>query len=609
MAKPDDTQGKPTSPASPETQFNPREWARTAAPQKATSSEPKPTPLEEWAKSIINDGETQIDPDPTETLSRFGLKNAAEVLQFLRSTEGKKVLSELNLQADLDAASKRNSQIKAQEDAILMHRLRSSLFLWVLKKEAHATEQQREIVLEQNKVAIKVAGTTVQSSAITAPELQRREVLRHAIADYKTALVENDKQLSTIRLEGKFLVAQIDKLKKQEKTIIGKYKLLHKKITKDDNFLEVISNSGDKPEIMLSKIQRKMTVIEAKMTKELEKIADLVDDVAITKGIKKVTELTARLGSNRDYVAVCLRKKYYADENGEEITKLSDYKKAHFVLDISTTPDPNEPAKFLKSKIVKDEHGKYYLLKPGQNWNTIKDNPGLKAQSQKDFEIQKPHLLVVKHVITRNETLELGDNRKIGKEVHNKFTVNKAAETLHQNQAVLLKAGLANTEARLKQPGLGYGAPVPTPTVTASPAATPTPKPQISAEAAIKATLLYKGKLQALQDGRNQISPTSLLDLANSLPSPHNVTAYRNLQAEFGRWNIAHAPSRAPIPPLTMNLLLQNLARFGADPNKPYVTAIPSQSPLKAALVAEKADPDKKPDSHSPFNTSLTPKP
>lgn len=565
----------------------------TAAPKV----EPALSQLETWAQSVLNN-ERQTDTNPTTTISRYGLKTAQDVITFIRSPEGKNVLAEINEQKAISDNIQHDIQMEQREHDVLMRRLMAAAFLWFLNKKAHAHHQQQELIIEQNAKAIEASGKPLQAAATKISESTRQKELRSAIADYDKALNMNQDKLTSLDAVGTALEAQMSKLMQQKTMIDDRYTVFENALGErfENSILGKFGQSTDAASKI--KVEKAIAQIMEEMDAILIEVDQLIarnEDEAAKYLMLKHIALNTQLASHHDMVATSgeNRKQYYADENGDEVTS---FKEAFFILDIAKNPDPKNPGQFLMqpAKIVKD-NGKFYLLKPGQTWDDLQNNTVLKAQAEKDFELQKPTLLAVNKLMTHNKKLETKDNTLNVIEVQAKKDENTAAKILIHNENTMLTAGRSQMIAMLNQPTVAGVTPRPImPTPTATPGHSASPRPSL-ATASIAATQYYKEQLQELQ--KQGISYDSVGVFRDKIAlrgdSPRAIRLTEELK---------NIPRTGPIPYLTMQTLLKNMARIGADPTKPSVT------PIKSPLELQQEPTTEPSTTPSPFNTGI-PKP
>lgn len=522
------------------------------------------SPTEQWAYSTL----TQNEADSLRNLSQFGLKNETDVIRFLKSPEGKNVLAELNLQLQIEQQIQRNQQLSIEEQNLASHRLKAALFLWFIKEKVHADTIQKEIIIQQGTKAISETGKI--PDALKASVTPYRQILQNANLDYIQAHEINE-EFSKINAE-------------EELLLLNEMKALQEFATEIELKYSVFINELDNMVFTEFNLDTINAQIDEKRAKIDQHIVDNEDDEA-SKLMRELIILFAKIDSFKDYQAVNNKTKFYVDETGAEV----DSSKAFFILDVLNTPDPNNPQQFLalKPQIIKDQNGNYYLLKPGQKWEDVEKNPALKEQARKDFELQKPNLLVTKQAVLQNKVFEVQDNSARTAQQQLKMYENQAVKLELHNQNLMLTAALSQIKAALDNPNLTENnslRPMPLPTANAS-----GPKPNLSV-ASVKAAQYYKDQLVLLR--KHSINYDNVLNLRNDLYLRGDTPRVTALN-----FQLQNIPRRGPIPFLTMQTLIRNLELIGVDPTNPAVTSL--KNPLDLAL--NPAD--------KPTNTPPAPKP
>ncbi len=539
---------------------------------------------------------------PTVTVSRFGIKSPKDIVTFLRSPAGDSLMTKMGTQMAIEKSLDDYLQLERREQELMMHRIRAAFFLWALEKKAHAHDKQEEIVLEQNAKAIKNSGkTSTPTTTSSTPTAAQRAGLLQAIDDYQRALAKNQERQKELADERGELDKKLGKLNAEGELITFKYDLFEAQLADFDNFLAECAKLD--PKASDKEIEQHITMVKQKMEDYLLHVEDLImknQDEEASLVMKMHVALGLQLATQHDRLAVKDEKKYYVREDGSEA---KTFEEAHYVLDTHLhTQDESLKAIALelrRERIHKDENKKYYLLKPGQTWDSIKDNEDAKNEAHKKFEHKKPELMVVKKLVRHNKGLETEFHQERVDDVKEKIQTNEKERQLANNQKNVIESSLAQCNAQLQQLDNDVKAlntttptprPVPTPTVTGGPSA---PKPTKTLSTAQN----YKEKLEMFkQMPKLSMTPEQLLDLAGQAPKTQRTDALQYVQSEIARQRF---PSSTPIPPVAMQSLLQNLERFGVSATKPSVTAI--KSPRELAKEPERSSTAPTPFSINPF--------
>jgi effector protein LidA len=556
---------------------------KTLVPEKLPTKESNPT-LKKWADLIANDIENP-DQSPTIKISRFGLKTSKDVMTFLRSPAGDSVMAEIGTQLAAEKSLQDYEQLQLREKQLLMNRLKAAFFLWYIEKKAHAAEQRRDIILEQNERAIKNSGHTAQPTAPRSSS--ERTSLIKSIADYDRAIKAYQNRQSKLQSKRKDLDTKLVKLEAEAHMIDFKYNLYDLHLQDFDSTLERLENIPirDNPkedEQAISEIQEQINAIKAKMDQILLDVEELIktnqdEDAALL--MKSHTSLGLNCARHFDMLAVRRGDKHYVTEDGK--TNLNgkpiSFKDAYFILD-------------KEEQIVKDGD-KHYLLKPGQTWEAVsKDENALKA-ARDNFEQRKHELMVVENVVKHNKKLEAKFNKEQTTEVHDQIKKNEEKGSLLKNQIGLIQAAKASAQNLLDNPNLGLSAP--RPTVTQGPS-------MLAPKQSFCPTGFYKNQLELEKFCKQPNVRDVLMDMAKQAPTNNRQMAMAFLNSEFSKIQ----PSTAPIPTLAMQRILQTLETWGVKAAKPSVTNIKQPLDLKKEAGKEVGEESPSPSRLTPLSTN-----
>lgn len=560
--------------------------------QTQLAPEPETTPLEEWALSMINNDEPQTDPFPTETLARFGLKSSKDVITFLQSPDGKNLLAEINEEIALEKSIQEQLQLEEQEHDILVHRLQSALFLWFLEEQTYASDKVKELVLEQNKKAIADSGKTTESIAKSSPESKYMEALNKAITNYDLALKDITVKQEKNEQELTDLKQHKNELLEQGLQVEARY----------DKYLEHLNSLGNLDGLSDKELTDKLKDFDAKMIDHSTQIAHKLsqgDEVGARSLSDDLMSMNLCTEEVHEHLTVRQGHKYYADEHG---ARVHSSEHAHFILDTNAHLGHDQA-----NKIIKKE-GKCYLLKAGEDWQSVLQNPQALESAQKNFEQSKHDLMPVKKAVLHNKGLVAGAYANLVGTVDMNIKEKEADKLLLANQAGIVQANravlLADSKKMLNQPLSTTPTPSPRPTVTSSPAA-PAAVTKPSRSTAIDPTTFYRNQIQQLRkDNPLDISLGTMMALLKRLDlgDPTRAAAIRKeMPALFqvsSQSDLRNLSRTTPIPSLMMPKLLDTLAKLGViHAEKPSATA--STKPESAALE----EPEKPSPFHpTPFN-------
>ncbi|RUR17228.1 hypothetical protein ELY21_11740 [Legionella sp. km535] len=575
---------------------NPRSESSTLSETQLSSI---PQSLDAWVDSIFAEDaqeeskrtgdKSQEDYRPTINLSRFGLKTPEDVKKFLHSPAGEAIIGEIGAELALEKAIEDERRLEQQEKRLLMSRLQAMLFLWYLEKKAHAKDKIKELVIQQNELAIERAKT---------PEPQTHSnAISESIKNVEMTLSSYASALKAIEAKEQALDKKMEQLKTEEAHIEVKYEIYETNILLFEQFLD------DNPELTPEEIQERIDALAAQMDTHADEVNELLtigkDDEARAL-LHVLTGLNAQAAGYLDMLAVHRNEKYFVNADGEPVSSIKD---AELTLNAS-------------QKLIKDADGQMYLIKATDDWEQIKADPNAKAEALKGYQAlkQDPQAMSVKKVIQHNKVLENDLHSKQVQEVSSLKEENQAQKTLINNevsQLTALRGNLLNQAKQTNQSNVTLGQP------TLSPMPTPTPAPKAGGTAAtLKASQatpvdLYKNRLAELKEAK-QLTRDDLFNLASQAPGNNKIAANAYLQMMF-----VNMPRTGNIPLQTMQSMLKNMERFGVDATKGPVTSIKSPLELKQQNIAKNdlspssamdAKPEEpKPSTLTPFSTTPSP--
>lgn len=241
------------------------------------------------------------------------------------------------------------------------------------------------------------------------------------------------------------------------------------------------------------------------------------------------------------------------------------------------------------------ENGKVYLLKPGQDWDTVKDNPAMKenahSYAKESFQRARQDIMTVKNVIGHHKGLENDIHGRRIQATHDLIKANAAEKELAANQIRLLQSAQADARAALRpqpqpNPAMTNMAPTMqlkptvTPTVTKTSAPSPSPRPAPTIQ-------VFKEHVEKLRRA-SSITQADLMNLTNEMPGAANQANARqyieSLLASGAKFSSASPQRRAQ--------LLDRMEQLGIQTPFRHQQEVPTQEPRK---------------SPTPFNTTPSP--
>lgn len=511
--------------------------------------------IEKWTELLFNTPEQGIqksatDESPTVFLSRFGLRTPQAVDTFLKSPAGEVVIAELGAQKELQKAIEREQAIKRQDRELLLLRIKAFLFLLYSGEKAHAKAQLDELIEEQSEKTLehlnKISAPTTESPAAN-PQAQLE--LQNIITNYAQTVVQSQQLYET---ENK-LQQEMHALQQQAQQLQAKYQMFESYI-EDSYFTQFMNVQGS---INPTAIEQEQTELMERINSLFEVINQRLEANEDPRSIiQEQHGLNLRLATLRDLLAAHAQQKHYVDSEGREVHSLTE---AEFIL--------------TKGHQLIKHDGKYYLLKPGQDWSTIKDNPEERHHAEQHFERSKHELMTVKKAIRSNRGIEETTHQERTQQVEQQLVQNKEEQRLVGNQLIQLNAARAAAEAALQDFSTTTPThtlrPTPSPMSTSSSRHTPSPRPSLAAVCQD-----YKARLDELVK-TGKASVKELRALAHQAPegSRQKIEAY--LAQELR--------GVTPLTTLTgqrLKLLLDRMGTFSGnmlDPaNKPAVYQSPT---------------------------------
>lgn len=563
----------------------PTENQQLFSPTPSTSPE-----LNEWLDSAIaaKAGQMRFDPpsdeidfDPNSpiNISRFGFKNPGDLKVFLLSPAGEAKIGEMGAKLAEEKAVEDQQRLNNQEEARMHSLIKIHLLLWLMEKEAHADSLLREHIDEFNQKAINQSKPAPQSTQ-AAPKANKE--LQQAMASYEAAIRQYQEEHNNLAKNEEALDERLASLEQQQTALTTKYDVYNASLA------EFAQESDEyealKPEDLDTLIEDLENHIHAQtetITTLLES-GDPADEEEARQLLNKQNALNLQVASLKD-----LRS-----------TRQEENAKKFFNADGIQVPSQKD-ASFITNhdqKIVKKD-GEYYLLKADQNIDELSDAD--KEDAKEGFKSAQHELMTVQKAVQHTHKLEKSFFATQIIEVTAQKEQNTAERMTLENQIKLMQS----VRATLAQPNAGLekdAQAMPTPTMSGKMIAVPAPpKSAITFANSLgpifgKLFPMTKDKLSKHVDEHakdHKLSPKDIKELKEFL---------KKAMALLGLGTI---PSLAPLPQTTMESLLKNMARFGADPYKPGLT--PIQSPMQTPKPSPMQPPM---DSPTPKSTTM-PKP
>lgn len=508
--------------------------------------------------------------NPSVFLSRFGLKTPDALDKFLRTPAGKEVIAEIAQELANQEAYREYNLFENSEHELLIRRIKIALFLWYLDNEAYADDKIKEWIRED--IQKTLSHNKKDDTTHTTQSTVEQNNLQDAIKKYSQEIEHAKSQQASLQIRAEDLIAELALLDKYIEQLTAKYNL-YEKYVEDEHFNQYMNDDGT---MKIDAINRDSELLEQEMLELLKKTDDIIsDDEVLTQFVEQQKALNSKLATLHDMRAVHEGSKYYVDNNGARVHSLQE---AAFILS-------------KEDKLIY-ENGQYYLLKPTQNWDSVKDNPEerIKAmqQAQENFNLSKSDIMTVKKVINHNRGLEQEAHNNRIEEKRMELGSNSAEQLLLENQIRLFQSIRAEAQKAfetltdaLKSSITPTASPKPTPTPINNTSNAPTPRPTP------QRVLSYKQELEKLKQAK-ELTKTDLLALAAKAPGENQASAHLFIQNLFASGGSGLSRMTAPI----RDQILNRMAQYGGS---------------TPAIQQQQTTPTYK--SPSPFDISMRPDP
>lgn len=523
---------------------------------------------------------TRKDFASSVTLGRFGLQNAEDVINFLKSPAGETVKSEIGAELALIANIEEERRIELQEQQLFQRRLLAFIFLSLIayrEAKAHAVYEQ---IIEQIDKRLHTPPPAERSSskAQSSYEQTKKDILgayQDEVKSFEKELELNEQDEQDLQKEWEEHQQQLAELESKYETYDAILNHLETEpfaqleanlaIGAPAPLTEEQARAKDKA---LTQLEKELASLSTEIQQKAEKGQAFVvegKDADAKKIMHEIDGLHFKQAFLLDLLEVSQGKKHVFDANGEEVNSLS---KADFILQKD-------------KKIVKHE-GQYYLIKADQNIHAL--SPTEKHEAAKQFQQSRDEILNIKKIVKENKELERWHHDKKSETLKERGNEINEYNTLIKNQINQLQAGLAITQQKLDDPDL-MDEPS-SPALANKPSPTlKHPSPTLKRGDVQSVVPSFRKIIQFLRTNNNEkkITRDQLYQFNSALPPAHQYLINNTLTA---------IPVSAPIPHTTMIMMLRHLERFGIDATKPFTTKI--VNPLERKLQYSNQQPEAK---------------
>lgn len=501
-------------------------------------------------------------------LSRFGLRTSKDVIAFLHTPAGEETLNEISQEIAAEMVLEQKKMAEADQES-LAHLVRASVLLGLISKNAHATAKQKEFAQQALEHLKHQSKSSVTHSA--SDREAREQFNRRVEGYYQQAEQMIAEQMASAAAEREMLTDRVQRLEEEGKDLGGKYDLYQKEV----NDVEASSDNATPEEI-----EKEIAALTESMESQVDEINKLVEhNHEARELLAKHNATNLKVAHLKDLLAVHQGEKCFTDEKGNVVSSAKD---AHFILNKGEDGQPSQ-------KIVQDKDGKMYLLKAGQDWDSVKDNKEALKEASQNYEHAKQELMTVKKVVQHHKVAEAALNKDQIAQTQDKLVQNTNEQRNLANQLSLVQAARAQLEQNhpnLEQAGVVL--------------------PSASVSSTKSAAHSVGSSINQLRAAQVQLTDKEVLDIIEKLP----VNARAKLEAELNNFpaqKLNAAVRSGTILPEQMRFLFQALERIGVDiqPDKtrdPLAKAkaeltAPStgESKAKATADTKDVDPDESP--------------
>jgi hypothetical protein len=505
-------------------------------------------------------------------VGKFGLQNEHDVLAFIRSPAGKGIATEIAKEGARLSTLQAHHRQTVLTRLMLGHQLRALMLLWLMEDKAEAAEYRKAILEYQQKLPAKTDKPSWDAKTI--PYMEQVEALSKILSQYEQVIKKAEAEELKVEEDIIDLESSLDVLVELESMIEANYEAF---LNHMDNFEQALPES-----LSLDYLESEIQALKQGLTEGLDSIRNLLDgDIHqnIVPERQEQMRLHMQLAALERMKEVADGVKKYVGSEGEAV---SAYRDAAFILEKEDT-------------LVKHE-GKYYLLKPGQSWDSVQKDSAAKEQANQYFEQHKMQYAPAKQVIEHHHGLERAAHQETLAEIQAQLADKRVEKSQKQHQLTLMVAARSSAEVTLNQIRAQIKLAPPLPSVSTK----PSPRPTAAVQEDFGGDYYLKA-MQTLARG-NKLTPINIFALTRAAPESAAARRYTLL---FLKDALRDMPRNTPIPFETMRALIQNRPRMGVSPYaSPASSAIVPQPAPKAKQVAdEDAAPafNPTPFSKSPF--------
>jgi effector protein LidA len=519
--------------------------------------------LNTWLDSAIDDKANQMrfDPPSEEDLNpnspinvgRFGFKTPTDLKVFLLSPAGEAKMGEIGAHLSEEKAKTEEQQFALQEEEKKHSSIKIYLLLWLMENDAKAENVLREQIDLINQ-------KTIEQGKIPSPESKPKETsgLQEAFAHYDTTIKQHQEEYSKLEAQEARLGKRMENLVQQQKDLAGKYEIYNNSLE------EFTKSSKTYEEMSAADLGNSIKDMEIELNEKTDKIFSLLetgdpaDEVQARQLLHEQNALNMQIATLKDLLATKSGDKQFFDASGTPTDSQTD---AMYVV--------NEGQKIV------EKDGQYYLIKSDQQLDDLSAEEQSAAQDA--FQGSLHELMSVKQAVKHTETLE---HEFFSDEINKVSTQqqNCVEEKMKlDNQIKLMQSVRATLAQQPDDPNANLDTPKPMPVPSKSGKVVPVdPPPKCGVTFAQNFLPSFMNKKQCSKDDLDK-------KIESQAKNKRDKKQLRDFfQKALSMLGLGTIPPMAPLPFTTMQSLLTNMARFGANPYKPELTSM--DSPLDNSL-------------------------
>jgi len=386
-------------------------------PKPHQSTQITTSQLEKWFAHIATPKPNTLNYSviTTQLLARFGLKNAQEVIQFLKSHAGQSLITMIN--NELLEQEEISNSIQAQQEKKRLHRRHFLLLLLGLLYEQKAEAQQKNLATQEEIDAKR----------------HQQEKADHAKEEDSSLFEETaqalEAELTNTIQEAEQLENEMASLYEELLEIESRYQIYSKSLHYETNELDLSDLDNTIANIKLEK-NSYVTILSSLIHEGKETEAN--ETFTITNALQlKMQQLESMKQAQ-------LQEKHFLNQHAETV---KTFDQADFILP--------------KDKTLSREGNQYYLHPIKSNFNSF--SPQQKHEAQAAYQQSKYDLMSIRMQLQLNRTEEMALHQ------NKRNALSARSENIQQNIHLLTKQIAKIRQVELVQSNTNTPTPRPTP--------------------------------------------------------------------------------------------------------------------------------------------------